>query len=387
VSPRNAIVRQGRAGYNLAMTLWITLALMTGAAVMAVLWPLSRRPGRVSSLDPDAQFYRDQLTEIARDEARGLISAADAEAAKAEAARRLLRTAGAMRSGAESVGEPALRRRRAASALALSTVPLLALAVYGALGSPQLPGRPLASRVDEDPERLGMAAAVGKVEAHLAEHPDDGRGWEVIAPVYLRLGRMQDAVNAYAAAIRLSGESAPRLSAYGESLVAANDGVISADARAAFERAAALDSGSPKPQFYLARAAEQDGDLASARVRYEALAAAAPADAPWVPFVREQLASLEARATGTAIASLAPDDREKAIRGMVEGLARRLDSGRGTPEEWQRLVRAYAVVGDRDKAAAALTKARAALAPDQTAVATIDGLARDLGLGPAGRDP
>jgi len=268
----------------------------------------------------------------------------------------------------------------------LSTVPLLALAVYGAVGAPQLPAHPLAARLNDEPERLGMAAAVTMVEEHLAQQPDDGRGWEVIAPVYLRLGRTDDAVRAYAAAVRLLGDSPARLTAYGEALVTASDGVITSEARTLFERAVALDSKSPKPHFYLAHAAEQDGNSAEARARYEALLGNAPPEAPWVPLVRDRLARLQGTDSGAAIAALSPNDRDKAIRGMVDGLAARLDGGGGTAEEWQRLVRAYTVLGERDKAAGALTKARAALEPDQVAVAQIDAIARDLGLGPRGPD-
>jgi cytochrome c-type biogenesis protein CcmH len=362
------------------MTLWIILALMTGAAVLAVLWPLSRHARRDVPHDADSQFYRSQIAEIERDQARGLIPPLEADAAKAEAGRRLLHAAAAAEAETQAFGEPALRRRRAASALALSTIPLLALAAYGALGSPQLPAEPLATRLRFDPERLDMAAAVAKVEAYLAASPEDGRGWEVIAPVYLRLGRNDDAVKAYAAAVRLLGETPERVSAYGEALVAAAQGVVSTEARRAFERALVLNPMSPKPQFYLARAAEQDGDNTLARSRYEAMLASGPADAPWLSVVREQLVAIDARESAASVAALPTAERESAVRGMVDRLATRLESGSGTPEDWQRLVRSYAVLGDRDKASAALTKARAALAPDKTAMASIDALAGDLGL-------
>ena len=369
------------------MTLWIILALMTGAAVLAVLWPLSRHAHRDPPHDPDSRFYRDQIAEIERDQARGLISPPEAEAAKAEAARRLLHAAAVAEAQTEAFGEPALRRRRAASALALSAIPLLALAAYGALGSPQLPAQPRAARLQSNPDRLDMAAALAKVEAHLATSPDDGRGWEVVAPVYLRLGRHDDAVKAYAAALRLLGETAERVSAYGEALVTAARGVVGAQARGAFERAVALDPMNPTPQFYLARAAEQDGEYVVARKRYEAMLASAPAEASWAALVRQQLSNLDARDGAASVAVLPAAERESAVRGMVDRLATRLESGSGTPEDWQRLVRSYAVLGDRDKAAAALAKARAALAPDQTAMAGIDALAGDLALSSDGRKP
>src|SRR3712207_6459110 len=99
------------------MAIWAVFALMTGAAVMAVLWPLSRRPASPDTADPDTRFYRDQLAEIERDQKRGLLSVVEAEAARTEAARRLLRAAEAAGDAAGALGEPALRRRRAVSAI------------------------------------------------------------------------------------------------------------------------------------------------------------------------------------------------------------------------------------------------------------------------------
>jgi cytochrome c-type biogenesis protein CcmH len=360
------------------MMIWTVFALMTGAAVMAVLWPLSRRPAADED-GPDAPFYREQMAEIERDLERGLLSPAEAEAARIEAGRRLLRAMPAGRAASDMVGEPALRRRRAASAVALSAVPLLALALYGAYGSPSLPGQPLSARLQADPQALDMAAAVAHVEAHLAQHPEDGRGWEVIAPVYLRLGRVDEAVKAYATALRLLGEDAARLTNYGEALVQASDGMVSADARAAFGRAASLDPGLAKAHYYLALAAEQDGDHAAARSHYATILSSSPPDAPWAPLVKERLARLGGEAA-QAVAALPAPERNAAIKGMVEGLAARLDAQGGTPDEWGRLIRSYVVLGEREKAEAALDRARRSLGQDAAARRQVDAAAQALGL-------
>ncbi|KAA2237259.1 c-type cytochrome biogenesis protein CcmI [Salinarimonas soli] len=359
------------------MTIWILFAVMTGAAVMAVLWPLSRRPEAAGGPDADAAFYRDQIAEIERDMGRGLLSPREAEAARAEAGRRLLRSNAAVDHIVDKEGEPALRRRRAASTLALSIVPLLALATYGAFGSPGLPGRPATARAPADPAAMDLGQAVAQIEAHLAKSPEDGRGWEVLAPVYMRAGRFADAAKAYEAAIRALGGNADRYANLGEALVNAGDGVVSAEARAAFDKAVAADAAAPKAQFYLARAAEQDGDRAAAIGRYESLIAAAPADAPWLPLVRQRLAALQGPAVD--IAAMPPADQSAAIRGMVEGLAARLEGQGGSIEEWTRLVRARMVLGEPDKAAAALAGARRALAGDPAALARLDALASSMG--------
>lgn len=374
------------------MAIWVVFALMTGAAVFALLWPLSRRPHPAAPdgsaeavLATETGFYEDQLRDIERDAARGLLAPQEAEAAKAEAARRLLR-ASRLTAGAATprVGEPALRHRRAASAFALSTVPLLALLIYGLYGSPDLPAQPQAQRLAAARKDAGdLSAAVARIEAHLAREPNDGRGWEVLAPVYLRAGRLDDAVKAYETALRLLGETAPRLSDYGEALVAAGDGVVSDKARGAFERALALDAAAVKPRFYLARAAEQDGKRDLALERYTALAAASPPDAPWMPVLRDSIQRLGGSAPAAPAPALSEEQRT-AIRGMIASLDQRLSETGGTPDEWARLVRSYGVMGERDKAENALRRARAALADK---AAPVDAAARDLGLTAAPASP
>ncbi|UHC18819.1 c-type cytochrome biogenesis protein CcmI [Methylobacterium currus] len=370
--------------------IWFIFALMTGLAVLALLWPMSRRPGFAAVPEGEARiatetgFYRDQLREIDRDAARGLLAALEAEAARAEAARRLLRASRDPGRVAGAMGEPALRRRRAASAFALSTVPLVALLVYGIYGSPDLPAQPQAERLAHARTAGNdLAAAVAQIEAHLAQAPEDGRGWAVLAPVYLRLGRVEDAIKAYENALRILGEEAGRLADYGEALVAASDGVVSSKARDAFERALRQDAKAVKPQFYLARAAEQDGDRDKARARYAALAAAAPPDAPWLPMVRDSLARLDGTAPPAAAKPAMGEEQRGMVRGMVEGLAQRLAEKGGTPEEWARLVRSYGVLGERPRAEETLAQARTALGNDTAKLAPVEEAAREMGLGTA----
>jgi cytochrome c-type biogenesis protein CcmH len=355
------------------MMIWMLLMVMTALAVLAVLWPLSRHRDAVDPAEPNAQFYRDQVAEIERDRERGLLSDAEAEAARAEAGRRLIRASATANPCVVALGEPALRRRRAVSALALSVVPILALAVYGAYGSPQLAGQPLSVRLKERPEELDLASALARIEAHLAKEPQDGRGWEVVAPVYLRIGRADDAVRAYEAALRLLGQEPTRLANYGEALVFAGDGIVSAEARAAFEKAIGLNPSTPKARFYLARAAEQDGNREQAKEEYSAILAFSPPDAPWAAVVKEQLARLD-DSKGASVPNRA------AIVGMVEGLAARLDAQGGSADEWTRLMRSYVVLGEPAKAKAAAEKARQALAQDQAAVRQIDAMANELKL-------
>jgi cytochrome c-type biogenesis protein CcmH len=354
------------------MAIWMLLAMMTAVAVLAVLWPLARHREVTTAPDPNTQFYRDQLAEIERDRERGLLSATEVEAARAEAGRRFLRASAASEPATAALGEPALRRRRAVSALVLSVVPILALAMYGAFGSPHLSGLPLAERLRAGSD-MDLATAVARIESHLAANPQDGRGWEVIAPVYLRMGRMEDAAKAFENALRLLGPDTDRLTNYGEAVVAAKEGVVPSEARVAFEKALALDASQPKARFYLARAAEQDGNIDKAKAEYETLLASAPGDAPWKSLVKDELARLNGADDGNV------PGREN-IAGMVEGLAARLEAQGGNVEEWSRLIRSYVVLGEPAKAKAAAGRAREALARDPGAMQRLDAVATELKL-------
>ncbi|KQU34052.1 cytochrome C [Methylobacterium sp. Leaf94] len=382
--------------------LWFILAVMTGAAVFALLWPMSRRanpaaPPEGGGLATETGFYEDQLREIERDEARGLIAPPEAEAARTEAARRLLRANRAGVPAAQDIAEPALRQRRAASAFALSTIPLVALIAYGLYGSPHMPAQRAAERQSAQSGDQDLLKAIGQIEARLAADPTDGRGWSVLGPVYMRMGRFDDAAHAYEAATRILGETAQRLSDWGEALVAAANGAVTPQAKAIFQRAVDLDGQVAKPKFYLARAAELDGDIPQAIQRLQAMADAAPADAPWLPLVRENLARLKGEAApgetkvpeagaAAALQALPPASRDGAIRAMVDSLDKRLADRGGSLEDWLRLVRSYGVLQERDKAKDALERARKALGDDPEAKTRLDAIAAEAGLAAAPAD-
>ncbi len=232
----------------------------------------------------------------------------------------------------------------------------------------------------------------------LRRNPDDGRGWEVLAPVYMRLGRFDDSIRAWRNVIRLNGANADRESSLGEALVAAANGVVTAEAKSAFERASALDKTDVKTRFYLGMAADQDGNRAQAEAIWRDLLASAPPDAPWVEIVRHALdrgapgaaasaaPSASPPAPGPSAADVAaasqmkPDEQNQMIVGMVARLADRLKQDGSDVEGWLRLVRAYKVLGERDKAQAAATDARRALAAEPDKIRRIDELAKELGL-------
>jgi cytochrome c-type biogenesis protein CcmH len=367
------------------MTLWFVFALMTVAAIFAVLLPLGRS-GRARSEGSEVAVYKDQLAEIERDLAAGLIAAPEAEAARVEIGRRLLAAAGT----APVEQKSSLAWRRGAAVLALVGLPLIAIAVYMPLGSPRLQDFPLAER--ERGAGSGMAQSlenlVVQVEQHLQQNPTDGRGWNVLAPVLERLGRYDDAVRAYRNSLTYNGESAERRSDLGEAMTAAAGGVVTAEAKGEFERARALDADDPKANYFLGLAAEQDGRKDEAANIWRGLLSRAPADAPWRPLVQSSLARVGGGATMPALSDetiaaskeMTEGDRNAMVRGMVERLATRLKQNGDDVEGWLRLVRAYLVMGDRDKASLASSDARQAVAKDSERLRQLNEGLKTLGL-------
>ncbi|MGB6968530.1 MAG: c-type cytochrome biogenesis protein CcmI, partial [Methyloceanibacter sp.] len=239
------------------MLVWVIFAAMTASVLYVLLRPLA---GGGASEGPraafDATVYRDQLKEVESDRERGLIGPADAEAARIEIARRLL--AADAEEKKEGDGGGAKRpSNRVAIGLAL-ILPLLALGFYLVYGSPSLPDQPLVARLQEPATNQNLDVLVARVEARLRAHPEEGEGWDVIAPVYMGWRRYTDAAEAFRHSIRLLGESPKRLSGYGHALVLANNGVVTEDARKALERAVALDPNLIEPRLLLVIAMEQD---------------------------------------------------------------------------------------------------------------------------------
>ena len=364
------------------MLLWLALAAMTGVAILFLLRPLLRaaRPDRPRTAF-DLAVWRDQLDELDRDVERGVLSAAEAAPARLEIERRVLRNA----QPAAEVSRATPRSVRAIALAMVVFVPVLAVILYLRLGAPGVPDAPLAARQGETAllradGSLDLAKARQGLEEKLREHPESLQGWLLLARTDGSLGDWADARTAFDRALTLSGRDPDVLESYGELLVSEAKGTVTPQAQALFQEAATLPTRF-RSRFYLALAKAQHDDFAGAAADWRALEKDAPADAPWLPDVRNMIAEAErqqdnpslpgpAAADGgakpppemAAIMSLPPDQRIEAIRSMVAGLAARLDQHPDDLEGWKRLGRSYLVLGQAKQAADAYGLA-AALAP------------------------
>ena len=190
--------------------------------------------------------------------------------------------------------------------LILLGLPGLSIGLYLALGSPSMPDQPFAARQSTPEVSKDIATLVKRVEERLRAHPEDGQGWDVIAPVYMQLRRYKDAAAAFSRAIRLQGENASRLVGFGEARVLANNGIVTEDAKRAFEAAIKKDGSLVKPHFWLGMSQEQDGQFEAAAKVWRGMLADAPEGVLWRKMVEQRLKFAEAKLSGETPAVAVP---------------------------------------------------------------------------------
>jgi cytochrome c-type biogenesis protein CcmH len=320
------------------------LALLTTATVGALLWPLLRtRVDHRGRLEAELAIYKDQLAELERERAAGTLPEAEAAAAKIEIERRIL-AAGAAGSAADMATTASSPSSQKWLPPALSLfVPLLALGLYLQVGRPGLPSAPFGGeRIAEHPapQQLDVPRLLAEARARLAQDPDD----------------------------------ADALAALGEGLTLEAGGTVTQAAAEALRRAIAKAPDDPRTHYYLGLHEAQSGDSRAAIARWRALEERSPTDAPYLGLLRAEiqrvakLAGIEvpqppsampqpSREQQEAMAALSPEQRQQAIRSMVEGLATRLQENPQDRAGWLRLANAWKVLGENANAADAFARA------------------------------
>jgi cytochrome c-type biogenesis protein CcmH len=353
------------------MAFWIAAIVLTAAACLAVLWPLGRRPAQTApdAAAHDVSVYKDQLGEIERDLERGAIGTSDAEQARTEIARRIVKLdRDARKTQVRSSGTIS----KALATIAVLSIPLVSWGLYGFLGSPDLPSQPLSARLNKDPATSTPEELVARAEAYLTQNPNDGRGWDVLAPSYIQMNRYQEAIAAYRNAIRLVGESAARRAGLGEALTMANGGVVTDEAQSEFDAALALQPDNARAMFFSGLAMAQDGRKTEAMAIWKSLLQRQDLDRYVRRVAEYSVAQAEAETSAPAAkgpsqgdidaaAGMTAGDRGAMIEQMVASLDARLRDNPADPEGWIRLVRSYVVMGKPDLARDSLKRAIDAL--------------------------
>lgn len=419
---------------NTPLFFWIFAGGLTIAAVAAALWPLMRGDGRsdppdVSENEGTRQVLIAQLEEIGRDRDRGLLNEEEETGARAEVARRLL-ALDRENLPASSLRSSSGQRERSHAVYPwamIVLIPLASVGFYSLSGVPGLPDRPILARFDEEQVRLageeepdaGLAERqkeadklVTQVEAHLAKNPDDGRGWQVIAPVYLSRGELGKAENAFRRALAIGSEDKSVIGSLqnglGQVLAVQNEGLVNEEALGLFQEAQKNDPNDPTGFFFAALALSQANRRNEAIFAWEeVIARFAKDNPPWLEMAQRTLAVLQSEAaverkpdaenpdTGRnppsaprgpsteqaeAAAGLSAQERGALIENMVAGLAARLEENPQDLTGWRQLIRSYMVLGRTSEARGALQKARATFGNDAEARAALDATAAEHNL-------
>jgi len=385
--------------FGAAWGFWVAAGGMTLAVAGMMALAIAGRRGDIeeNAAAYDLRVYRDQLREIDKDLARGVIGADEAERLRAEVSRRVLEADRALQAAAAGTADAGPARLWVAGAVALAVAAGTFL-VYRELGAPGYPDLPLQARIDASDtlraNRPGQSAAEAQAPARpqpevspefaalmdqlrttLQNRPGDLQGFQLLARNEANLGNLSAAWAAQERVVALQGDAAPAQehAVLAELMILAAGGYVSPEAEAALRRALERDRDNGLARYYWGLMLLQIGRADQAFPVWRGLLeSSAPTD-PWVPFLRQRIIDvsivagveyeLPPEAPGAAAplagpdaaameaaADMAPEERMQMIRGMVDGLGERLASEGGTAEEWARLITALGVLGDTDRA-------------------------------------
>ncbi|MDP3853358.1 c-type cytochrome biogenesis protein CcmI [Phenylobacterium sp.] len=330
---------------------WVVAGVLSAAAAGLILQTAARAALRAGSSDPTSEVYRRQLREFDDLAERGLIAEGERKSAHAEAARRLL-------SVADAAVEPwtaEIGHRRPVLVAAL-VAPLAALGLYLAVGAPGLADQPFGARIATwralDPSMLTAPQMAVVLKALIAERGPDAEAYGFLAKAEIAAGNPSGAIRALRRGIELAPRRVDLWEGLGEVLMIEAGGQVTPQAQRAFAEALKRDPRSAISRFHLAAARIEAGDRAGGLADWKALASELPRGDPRRAAVETAIAQAQG-------APAAATDQMAAIRGMVEGLAARLEASPEDPEGWVRLVRSQAVLGQDSQRDAALAKARA----------------------------
>jgi len=241
-----------------------------------------------------------------------------------------------------------------------------------------------------------VSIMIQRLVERLQQQPDDLEGWRTLGWSYVSTGQPQEAAAAYQRALALAPDDAELHSFHGEALVQIDGGTVSPAALAEFERALQLNPKEPGSRFYLGLAKEQKGERQAALDDWRAMIAEAPADAAWLPGLRQRVMALATELGQDPAATDAPapaasattpsgqtgtDAAQQAmIEAMVAGLEARLVQNPRDADGWIMLARSRKTMGDEGAARAALARAREAFADSPDVLEHLNQAAKELAL-------
>jgi cytochrome c-type biogenesis protein CcmH len=415
------------------MTFWILTAAL--ALATTAIFVRAALRGRDSGEPPaayDLRVYRDQLKEIDRDAARGLIAAEEAERLRSEVSRRILAADTALTSGTASASAAKGPIKAMAALTALGLIGG-AYGLYLQIGAPGYGDLSLKDRIAMAEEirqtRPSQADVEGQVppftapqvdanfltlmerlRSAVAERPNDLQGHVLLARNEAVLGNFTAAYKAQGQILSIKGDTATAqdYADYADLMILAAGGYVSPEAETALNAAFARDQNNGPTRYYVGLMFAQTGRPDRAFRLWDALLKEGPPTAPWIAPIREQIEEMAQRAgvrytlpadeaapsgqppvaglpgpTGQDIenaAQMSDAERKEMIGSMVARLSDRLATEGGEPAEWARLIGALGVLGETERARAILAEAQEKFLGQTEALDVIRAAGRNAGL-------
>ena len=357
---------------------WVPFAFLALIAGCLMAMPMLRQKRAVvTSSDATPAVLLDQLGEVGRDMERGVISAAEAQAAEQEIKRRMLVHARQKTLKAE----PSMMGGRTTLIISAVLVPMFAGGYYAAMGSPEISSIAFAQRAAERQEAAQINDATSQLYERLVNDPEGGpsEGWMLLGQAYSKMGRFSDAVNAFEIVSNRPEADSAVFSMLAEALINVERGIVTPRAETAIDRAIALGPSNPAAVYYKAIALGQAGEAERARDILIERLATADGLYPWMETLLAEANRIGAE-IGVApvpLARFAPmadtlgpteedvlnaqdmseEDRGAFIQSMVDRLASRLEDEPDDLDGWMQLGNAYSVLGREGEAIAALEQA------------------------------
>ena len=410
------------------MTFWIVTAFLTLAiSALLIMIILRARSTGEPAAAYDLRLYRQQLNEVDRDLARGVINEGDAERIRTEVSRRILTADAAMKKHEAGSAQPRTLSRIASALVAVALIGG-AFVIYLNIGAPGYGDLALDYRLALAEERARTRPSQAEAEADAvpfdlptpqaeyvelverlreatSNRPTDARGQALLAQHEARLGNFKQAYEAKAKFIDLqNGDLSPSDYAdLAELMILAAGGFVSPEAEAALRQALSLDPTHGTARYYWGLMMGQIGRPDVAYGIWRETLLAGPDGAPWIEGIRAQIADMAFRAGQEfdpalltprpsaaqpgptaeqmqAASEMSPEQQQEMIRGMVDGLSDRLATEGGTAQEWGRLITALTVLGDVERANRIYVEAQTRFADAPGDAAIIAEAARQAGL-------
>jgi cytochrome c-type biogenesis protein CcmH len=299
---------------------WVIAVLLAAGALVFVLPPLLGRrraaPGATRD-DTNVAVHRDQLRELEADLATGTLARDQYEDSRRELEARLLDDVRGSGTGAR-----AAKPGRMAAVAAGIAIPLVAILLYLAVGSPNALLPQPAGGDGHGITRQQIEGMVDRLSARLTENPDDVTGWAMLGRSYAVLDRYPEAVSAYANAVKRSPPDAQLLADYADALAMAQGRRLQGEPERVIAQALKVDPKNVKALALAGTAAFEKKDFKGAIAQWRKILEVVPPDSDMADSIRDSIADAEKLAGGTAKAQPVPKPAAASAPGAVSGMVR-----------------------------------------------------------------